>query len=277
MVHAKAALRTPLVELGTGAAWIIGLGAACQMAAVALHATPLAIAMVQAVVVDLAVGRAGLKWDPAANDNTSTERQNALRGVGIGLLAALAVAGCVLGVSVALGWASFTVHGPTMSLLLGAMRSIAVGVRDSQLFAGLPLYFVARAASADGGRARGVPKLSAPVFSMLLGGAAIALVPGATPANVALAATVTGATAAVWYRDGAGWAAVGLAGGWAFLAGALLRGGLVDVAWKKGALAPGLVADGAPAWIASALFVVIGVAAIVVRRTPPAPAPAAED
>lgn len=268
-------LRGPLVELGTGAAWIIGLGAACQMAAVALHSNPLAILMVQAVVVDLAVGRAGLKWDPAANDNTSVERQNALRGIGIGAGAALAVVACVLGVSAALGWAAFTVHGPTTSLGLGAMRSIAIGVRDSQLLAGLPLYFVARATSGD--RGRGAPKLSAPVFSMLLGGAAIALMPAATPANVTLAAAVTGATAALWYRDGAGWAAVGLAGGWAFLAGAVFRGGLVDVAWKKGALAPGVVADGAPAWIASALFLAIAVAAIRVRRASAAQAPAAED
>lgn len=81
-------------------------------------------------------------------------------------------------------------------------------------------------------------------------------------ANVALAASVTGATAALWYRDGAGWAAVGLLGGWTFLAGAVFRGGLVDVAWRRGALAPGVVADGAPAWLTSALFIAVAIAAV---------------
>jgi hypothetical protein len=267
---AKAAPRGPLVEIGTGAAWIIGLGAACQMAAILLHSNPLAIVTVQAVVVDLAVGRAGLKWDPAANDNTSVERQNAMRGVGIGAGAALAVIACVIGVSAALGWVALTVHGPTTSLGLGAMRAIAIGVRDSQLFAGLPLFFVLRAASGARPGVPGVPALSAIVFSALLGGAAIALMPAATPANVALAASVSGATAALWYRDGAGWSAVGLSIGWTFLAGALFRGGLVDVAWKKGALAPGVVADGSPAWIGAALFAALAIAAVRFRRAVPA-------
>ena len=277
---APPAKRGPLVELGIGAAWIIGLGAACQMAAVALHSNPLAVIMVQAVAVDLAVGRAGLKWDPEANDNTATERRNAMRGIGIGAGVGLAVIALVLGVSAALGWAAFSAHGPTTSLALGGMRSIAIGVRDAQLFAGLPVYFVGRAllASARGGatkapgasaaeeRAGSVSRVSAVVFSALLGGAALALMPAATPANVALAMSVTGATAALWSRDGAGWAAVGLLGGWTFLAGAVFRGGLVDVAWSKGALAPGVVADGAPAWIASALFVAVAIAALRVAR-----------
>lgn len=277
---ARSAPRSPLVELGIGAAWIVGLGAACQMAAVVLHSNPLAVIMVQAVAVDLAVGRAGLKWDPEANDNTATERRNAMRGIGIGAGVGLAVIAVVLGVSAALGWAAFSAHGPTTSLALGAMRSIAIGVRDAQLLAGLPVYFVGRAILASsraeaakasgtrtgGGRAASVSRVSAVVFAALLGGAALALMPAATPANVALAASVTGATAALWSRDGAGWAAVGLLGGWTFLAGALFRGGVVDVTWRRGALAPGVVADGAPAWIASALFVAVAIAAFRVAR-----------
>ena len=198
------------------------------------------------------------------------------------------VLAAVLVPSAALGWATFTAHGPTTSLALGGMRAIAIGVRDAQLLAGLPIYFVGRAMRASPrwrasdeaprtpfARAGGVPMAAAVVFATLLGGAAIALMPAATPANVALAASVTGATAALWNRDGAGWGAVGLLGGWTFLAGALFRGGLVDVVWRRGALAPGVVADGAPAWIASALFLAVAVLTFVVRARPaPASDPA---
>lgn len=269
--------RSPLAELGIGAAWLVGIGAVCQMAAILLGSNPLAVTVVQAVIVDLAVGRAGVRWDPEADDKTAAETRNATRGIGAGLGAAAAVTAIVMGVSAALGWASFEVHGPTMSLALGTIRAVAIGVRDAQLYVALPLFFVGRAtglgapSKPSAPRAR-IPLVSAVVFGALAGGASIALLPAATPANVTLAATVLAATGAFWLRDRNGWAAVGVCGGFAFVAGTLLRGGLVDVSWKKGTLAPGLVADGAPAWIAAILFVLV--AALVLRfRQPPPPPP----
>lgn len=268
-------VRSPLAELGIGAAWLIGLTAVCQMVVIVLHSNPLAVTVIQAVIVDLAVGRAGVRWDPEADDKTAAETRNATRGIGLGLGVAFAVTALVLGVSAALGWATIGVHAPTMSLALGTIRAVAIGVKDAQLYAALPLYFIARAAGIGPGsrpsiaskRLR-IPVISAVVFGALAGGASIALLPAATPANVALAASVIGATAAFWYRDRAGWAAAGVCGGFAFFAGTLLRGGLVDVGWKRGALAPGVVADGAPAWIAAALFVAVTVGVLRFRRSP---------
>lgn len=269
-------VRSPLAELGIGAAWLIGLTAVCQMVVIVLHSNPLAVTVIQAVIVDLAVGRAGVRWDPEADDKTAAETRNATRGIGLGLGVAFAVTALVLGVSAALGWATIGVHAPTMSLALGTIRAVAIGVKDAQLYAALPLYFIARAAGIGPGSKPSIaskrfriPVISAVVFGALAGGSSIALLPAATPANVALAASVIGATAAFWYRDRAGWAAAGVCGGFAFFAGTLLRGGLVDVGWKRGALAPGVVADGAPAWIAAALFVAVMVGVLRFRRSPP--------
>lgn len=229
-----------------GAAWLVGLSAVNQVVASFFQTNLLAIVVVQAVIVDLAVGRAGIRWDPAAADDTSIEMRNAVRGIALGLGLALAVTALTLGASVALGWAKVTTRAPDASLGLGLLRSSAIGVRDALLYAGLPVYFV--------GRARGVPGVAAVCFGALAGGAVMALQSAATPANVALAVAVTGVAAALWLRRGSGWAAIGVMSGWAFFAGVMFRGALFNVAWSKGSLAPGLSAHGAPAWIAAALF-----------------------
>lgn len=288
-------VRSPLAELGMGAAWLVGLAAVSQIVALLFRSNPLAAVVVQAVVVDLAVGHAGVRWDPASDNVPAVKAgaakasapkvegaakaegadgaaavnaepvaalpQNAPRGIGIGLAVAVAVAAVVLGVSVALGWAKVTLHAGGISMVFAALRSVAIGVRDALLYAGLPLFFV--------GRARGFPKVAAVVFGALAAGAALSLQSAATPSNVALAIAVSAATAAFWLRDGAGWSAVGVAAGWAFVTGVVLRGGLVDVDWKRGSLAPGLVADGAPAWLAAALMLA---AAAAILRAPRAPA-----
>ena len=81
---AEAAVRAPLVELGTGAAWLVGLGAVNQIVMIALQSNPLATLVVQAVVVDLAVGKAGVRWDPGADGETGAEVRSAARGLGVG-------------------------------------------------------------------------------------------------------------------------------------------------------------------------------------------------
>jgi hypothetical protein len=245
--------RAPLAELGIGAAWLVGLSAVNQIIAILFRANVIAPVVAQAVVVDLALGRAGIRWDPAANDDTSIEARNAARGIALGAGLALAAAALTVGAGAALGWAKVGAHAPGASLFLGLVRAAGIGVRDALLYIGLPLHFV--------GRARVVPRRAAALFGALAGGAALALQPTATPANVALAAAVTALAAALWLEAGAGWRALGVAVGWAFFAGSVFRGALIDVEWQRGTLAAGLSADGAPTWIAAALFAAAAVAA----------------
>lgn len=249
--------RAPLAELGIGAAWLVGLAAVNQIVGLTFATNPMAALVVQAVVVDLAVGKAGVKWDPREGDKAANETRDALRGIGAGAGIALAITGAAVGASAALGWANVTAHAPNTTLALGVVRAAAVGVRDTLLYAGLPLYFVGRA---------GGPKGAAVLFGALAAGAALCLHPAASPANVALAAAVLLAGAALWARDGMGWKAAGMVGGWALFAGAMFRGGLFDVDWKKGALAPGFAADGAPAWVAVGLFVAVAAAVLLAGK-----------
>lgn len=251
-------LRSPPVELAIGAAWIVGLAGAGQVVATLFRSNPLAIVVLHAVIVDLAAGRAGVRWEPGSESDTGSDYGVLGRRIGLGAGVALAVAGGVVAVGALLGWAKVSVHGPTMSLGLGLVRAVALGVRDALLYAGLPLYFV--------GRARGIPRVAGVVFGALAAGAALVLQAGATPANVALAVAVGAAVAAFWARDGEGWAAAGVAGGFPFFAGVALRGGLLDVDWTRGSFAAGLPADGAPAWLGAAAF--LGVAAWLLRRRP---------
>jgi len=234
---------------------LLGLSAANQIVAVVFRSNPMATVVIQAVIVDLAVGRAGVRWEPLADEKAPGELQKTLRRIAIGAGAALAVTAIAIAVSVALGWAKLAAHAPNVSLVLGLLRAVAIGVRDSLLYVALPLHFAARA--------RRVPRGAVLAFTALAAGAVLALHPAATPANVTLAVAVSALTAVFWMRDGAGWAAVGVAAGWAFFAGAVFRGALFDVDWKKGALAPGFVGDGAPAWIAAGLFAAATVALLV--------------
>ncbi|MEZ4297312.1 MAG: hypothetical protein R3B70_20275 [Polyangiaceae bacterium] len=284
--------RGPLVELGIGAGWLVGLSAVAQIVAALFRSNPLAIVVLQAVIVDLAVGRAGVRWDPEASEpapaggaktpraKTARPRadvahdpvasgdvdaqkacaredsRRAVRGVLMGASAALAVTVLAVVVSTVAGWAKVSAHAPGASLVLGLVRAAAIGVRDALLYAGLPLYFVSRA--------RVVPRVAVVIFGGLAAGAAVALHPAATPANVLLAVSVALAAAALWARDGAGCSAAGVAGGWAFFGGTVTRGGLLDIDWQSGSLAPGVVADGAPAWIAAACF--LAFAGFALRR-----------
>jgi hypothetical protein len=229
-----------------GAAWLVGLSAATQIVAGLFASNVLATAVVQALIVDLALGRAGVRWDPAADGKAGPDYRVAARRAAIGAGAALAVTVIVSAVGAALGWAKITAQASAASLGFGLLRAIAIGVRDALMYAGLPLYFA--------GRAKGTPRLAAVVFGALAAGATLALQPEASPANIALAVAAAAAVAAFWAHDGTGWAAGGVAAGFPFFAGVAARGGLIDVDWEKGMFAPGLRASGAPAWIGAAAF-----------------------
>ncbi len=143
---------------------------------------------------------------------------------------------------------------PSAALALAVARAAAVSVRDELLFRGIPLAAAARA---------GVPAPIARGFAALVSGAAIVMIPGASPAAVALAVASGWLFASLWERDRGAWAAVGAHGAWVLLIGSMLHGGLFDVDWTTGNLAIGASAAGAPAWLAAGVLAVAGV--LVVR------------
>ena len=246
---------SPAVELGLGAAWLVGVAAGLQI----LDRLPLAsigVAILGAVVADLAATRAGVRWDPdeAAPDRVS----RAARRAGFGVLAALATAAIVMVPCFALGWVHGTGEGfrPSFAVLIALARAAAIGVRDEVLYRGIPLLAASRA---------GVHPLAARTFAALAGGAAIALMPGAGPAAVALAVGSGFLTASLWQREGGAWGAIGARAAWILLFGSLLHGGLFDVDWHVGEIAIGNTSKGPPAWLAAALLVAAGVVVMKVR------------
>ena len=247
--------RGPLVELALGAAWLVGLGAAVQLLDQVIGAANLGAAILGALLVDLAAGRAGVRWD--RDDDGIDSRKRAVRRVAAGAAVALGAGGVVLAVAIALRW----FHGeggahPSSALALAVGRAAAVAVRDELLFRGVPLVAAARA---------GVPAPVARAFAALVSGAAIVMIPGVSVAAVALAVSSGWLFATLWERDRGAYAAVGAHGAWILLIGSVLHGGLFDVDWTTGNLAIGASAAGAPAWLATGVLVAAG---LVSRRLP---------
>ena len=245
----------PLVELGLGAGWLVGLGAAVQLLDQILGAANLGAAILGALLVDLAAGRAGVRWD--REDVGIDARKGAARRVAAGAAVALGAGGLVLALAAALRWFHAEDGArPSAALAFALARAAAVSVRDEMLFRGIPLAAAARA---------GVPAPIARGFAALVSGAAIVMVPGVSAAAVALAVGSGWLFATLWQRDGGAWAAVGAHAAWLLLIGSLLHGGLFDVDWTTGNLALGASSAGAPAWLTAAVLVV---AAIAVNRLP---------
>lgn len=239
-------MKRSLKPLLIGAAWFFGAAIASHVASIVLGSSAIGAVVLQALAVELITARAGVKWDPEVEEPPLNRW---LSGLGRGLGAAAAVCVIAMGIAVIAGWARIELAPPNASLSLGALRAIAMAVRDPILYVALPLVVLGKA---------GLPQRFAIGFAALAGAAALLLHPAATPANVALAAALTGATGAAWYRTGAAWVPLGFYGGWSLFAGAVLRGGLANIAWTKGSIGPGLAADGAPAWVAVALMVFAG-------------------
>lgn len=254
---------SPLVEMGLGLAWLLGLAAGLQILDNLLPAASLATPILGALVVDLGATRAGLRWD--LDPDVTTDASRAARRVGMGVAAALAPGLAVIAGGLALHWVYGFGKGasPSSSLGFALLRAAAVASRDELLYRGLPLYFAARA---------GVPAIGARAFSALAGGAAIALVPGATRGAVLLAVASGWLFATLWQRTRGAWAAVGAHAAWLLLFGSMLHGGLFDVEWTVGEITIGNGSWGPPAWIASALLVATSFAVdkIASRRADPA-------
>jgi membrane protease YdiL (CAAX protease family) len=239
----------PLVELGLGAAWLTGLAAVLSILDRVIGPASLGTALFGAIAVDMAAERAGVRWSDGV-PGPATQRLTVQR-LGAGAGAALVAWGLSLAPAAALGWFHADGARPSPALVLAVLRAAALGVRDELLFRGIPLTAAARA---------GVPATAAQVFAALVSGAAVVMVPGATPAAVALAVASGWLFAAVWRRDRGAWAAVGAHAAWSLLVGPVLHGGLLDVDWTTGELAVGASAAGPPAWVAAGVLIAVGAA-----------------
>jgi membrane protease YdiL (CAAX protease family) len=243
----------PLFAIARGVAFLVGIATALRVADLFIGRSPLGSALVGAVIVFLAVDRAGVRWEEEEAETGSPYRR-ALRGLGAGGLVALGILAVTVVLGLILGRAHLALGVPSTSLVFGLLRAGAVGVRDELLYRGIPLVSVAQA---------GLPAPYALVYAALAGGFAQALVAGSSPEGLVLVTAMGLLFAVLWRRAGAAWPAVGAHAAWSLLAGPALRGGLLDVTWKDGLLADGARTYGAPAWIAAALCVV---AALVLLR-----------
>jgi hypothetical protein len=260
--------RGRLAELGIGAAWLVGLGAALQIADAALGRSPVPAAVAGAVIADVVAGFAGVRWTTEADGRPSkgeTDTVLALKRAGFGAGAAAAAVTVTLVAAAIFGWIRVEAGSPSASLALALIRSTALGVRDEIFLRGIVLVTAARA---------GVHPLVAAGFAALAGGAAIALTPEAGPSSIALAVGSGLLFAALWQKQRGAWAAVGAHAIWIFFVSAGLRGGLLDVTWTQGSLAAGARSYGGPAWLSAFVCAALGIGILFWKKAEaPSPPP----
>ena len=243
---------TPLVELGMGLAWLLGTAAALQVAELLASKYMMAVAILGAVIADVASTWAGVRWDEGEKRAWKAAVGRLAAGAGV----AAAVIAVTFGVGAVMGKVDVQAGAPSVGIFLVVLRCAAIAVRDELIFRGIPIVAAARA---------GVPAPIARGFAALAGAASIASLPGVSAASLVLVAATGWLFASLWQRDRGAWGAVGAHAAWALLTGAVLRGGIVDMAFKEGNLVLGPRASGAPAWIAAGVAVV---AAVVLPRLP---------
>ena len=243
---------TPLVELGMGLAWLLGTAATLQAAELLFSKFIMAVAISGAVIADVASTWAGVRWD----EGEKRAWKDAIRRLGAGAGIAAAVIAVTFAGGAVLGKVEVQAGAPSVGIFLVVLRCAAIAVRDELVFRGIPLVAAGRA---------GVPAPIARGFAALAGAASIAALPGASAASLVLAAASGWLFATLWQRDRGAWSAVGAHAAWALLTGAVLRGGLVDMAFKEGNFGLGPRASGAAAWIAAGVALV---AAAVLPRLP---------
>ena len=243
---------TPLVELGVGLAWLLGTAATLQAAELLFSKFIMAVAISGAVIADVASTWAGVRWD----EGTKRAWKDALGRLGAGAGVAAAVIAVTFAVGAVMGRVDVQAGAPSVGIFLVILKCAAIAVRDELVFRGIPIVAAGRA---------GVPAPIARGFAALAGAASIAALPGANPASLVLAAASGWLFATLWQRDRGAWSAVGAHAAWALLTGALLRGGIVDMAFKEGNFGLGPRASGVAAWIAAGVAVV---AAAVLPRLP---------
>lgn len=254
--QARAAAPSPndrLVVLATGSAWLLGLRAALELLRGLLRASPLAEAVLGALLVDVVAGRAGLVWSESGSAGALQARRALLGGA-----LSLGIVAITIGVALAFGWANARVGHPDAMVLLAILGAAAIAVRDELLLRGLPMMFAERA---------GVPPRFAITFAAMLSPAFAFGTGTLTPASVALSFTTGLLFASIYHHlEGAPAAIVAHAIG-SLAMGPLVRGGALELDWIQGELGDGTAASGAPAWSASALSLIAAV--VIVPRLAP--------
>ena len=251
-VKAPRPIGTPLVELGVGLAWLLGTAAALQAAEVLFSKFIMAVAISGAVIADVASTWAGVRWD----EGTKRAWRDAVGRLAAGAGVVAVVVAVTFAVGAVMRRVEVQAGAPSVGIFLVILKCAAIAVRDELVFRGIPIVAAGRA---------GVPAPIARGFAALAGAASIASLPGVSAASLVLAAATGWLFATLWQRDRGAWSAVGAHAAWALLTGAVLRGGIVDMAFREGNFGLGPRASGAPAWIAAGVALV---AAALLPRLP---------
>ena len=224
------------------------------------------VAIAGAVIVDLAAGYAGARWDLGAPLLPAAAARRIPAGLGLALI----VAAAGIAVSLATGWARASLGHPSVTLFLALLRAAGTGIRDEMLYRGIPLHACERA---------GVRAQHARIFAALAGAAPLVLAPGTSIAAILLTACLGFLFATLWQRDRSGYSAAAAHGGYLLIVRSLAQGELFDLDWATGSLSPGARAAGPPAFAMA--IVTIGIALFLVPRLrtfgPPEAAPAPVD
>ena len=250
------AARPPLLELGIGAAWLVGVASGLQIITLVFGVATLGTPIFGALLLDLVAGRCGVRWDEGSVEGSPYPWGRALARAATGAGIALCAGGAVVAVGLSAGW----LHGhgegihPVLALIMALVRATAVAVRDELLYRGIPLAAASRAR---------LPAWAGRAFAALAGAAAIALAPGVTAAALAMEAAAGWLFASLWQRGRGAWAAVGAHLAWVLLMGSALHGGLADLDWARGSVALDASSSGPPAWLAAALLATAGTAVLV--------------
>jgi hypothetical protein len=253
-VEQKAApsrIASSLAELGTGAAWLLGLTAALLLADGLLHHLPMARTLLTALATGIAVGRAGVVWDEADPSGDDYKRSGRLllggiaRGLGAGAIA--------LAVAALAGWVTIDRGRPGLGAIISTVVAAATTVREELLFRALPFHFAKRACIDD---------RATVVFATLLSPTPFLLAPGATPAAVALSLGFGFLSARLLARTRSVWSSIGSMVAARIVLGPALQTAVLACAWQKGEATMSPLAAAAPAWIAAGVAAVVGLVAV---------------
>lgn len=228
---------TPLGEVARGVAWLVGTAGAVRLVETLIGRSPLGAALAGAVVVDLAMTRAGVRWDGVDDPGSKRSTFRAWTGVGIGVAVASVLVFVPLVFVLIVGGATIGLGTPSNTLVFGLLRSTADGVRTELLYRGLPIFVAMRA---------GVRPALAIGYAALAGAAPLVLVEH-LPWEALLVSVSQGVLfAMLWVRTNAAWASVSAHATWLFLVGVGLRGVVVDASWRSGFLGEGARIRGLP-------------------------------
>lgn len=252
--------RVKLWPLVQGAMWLVGLRAALLVLAGFLGNSPLAEVVLGALLVDVAAGRAGVLWTTREIGKLALRRVCAIAGGTTGVPIVL-----TLILAAALGHVSLATGSPSVMLIASVVGAITQALRDELLLRAVPLHFL---------RAANVPERAAIVFVTLISPTAF-LHTGPSAAAIVFSLSSGALFSVIYVRMAGAWAAITAHAVLLVLTGPLLRGGVLEAAFHHGELADGALAAGAPAFIASAMFL-LAAGWVWKRRAPASDEPPTE-